>query len=78
MTVQDDMATLAGTEGVIAAFGNFKVGYRILDHASNMNVQRLVELHAEAGLVGYKVHKQVGGYCMRPANKAIVLLTESA
>ncbi len=75
---QDDMATLAGTEGVIAAFGNFKTGYRILDHTSNMSVQRLVELYAEAGLVGFKVHKRVGGYCIRPANNSIVLLTEAA
>ncbi len=74
---QDDMATLAGIEGVIAAFGNFKTGYRILDHTSNMSVQRLVELFAEAGLVGFKVHKRVGGYCIRPANKSIVLLTEA-
>ena len=75
---QDDMATLAGTEGVLAAFGNFKAGYRILDHTSNMSVQRLVELYAEAGLIGFKVHKRVGGYCMQPANKSIVLLTEHA
>jgi HK97 family phage major capsid protein len=75
---QDDMGTLAGTEGVIAAFGNFKAGYRILDHTSNMSVQRLVELYAEAGLVGFKVHKRVGGYCIRPANKSIILLTEHA
>ena len=46
---QDNMATLAGTEGVIAAFGNFKMGYRILDHTSGLTVQRLVELYAEAG-----------------------------
>ena len=75
---QDDMATLAGTEGVIAAFGNFKTGYRILNHASNMSVQRLVELYSEAGLIGFKVHKRVGGYCIRPANASIALLTEAA
>ncbi len=75
---QDDMATLAGTEGVIAAFGNFKAGYRILDHTGGMTVQRLAELYAEAGLVGFKVHKRVGGYCIRPANVSIVLLTEAS
>lgn len=75
---QDDMATLADVEGVIAAFGNFEKGYKILDHEGGMTVQRLVELYAEAGLVGFKVHKRVGGYCIRPANKAIVLLTEKA
>jgi len=72
------MATLAGTEGVVAAFGDFNAGYRILDHSSGMTVQRLVELYAEAGLIGFKVHKRVGGYCIRPANKAVVLLTEHA
>jgi len=41
-------------------------------------VQRLTELYAEAGLVGFKIHKRVGGYCIRPANKSIVLLTEAA
>ena len=75
---QDDMATLAGTAQVIAAFGNFKEGYKILDHAGGMTIQRLVELYSEAGLVGFKIHKRVGGYCIRPANKAIVLLTEKA
>jgi len=75
---QDDVATLAGTEGVLAAFGNFQAGYRILDHTSNMSVQRLVELYAEAGLIGFKVHKRVGGYCIRPANKSIILLAEHA
>ncbi len=75
---QDDMATLAGTEGVIAAFGNFKAGYKILDHEGGMTIQRLIELYSEAGLVGFKIHKRVGGYCIRPANKAIILLTEHA
>ena len=75
---QDNMATLAGTASVIAAFGNFQAGYKILDHTSNMSIQRMVELYAEAGLIGFKVHKRVGGYCIRPANKSIVLLTEHA
>ena len=78
MYTQDNIGTLAGTEQVIMAFGNFEAGYKILDHASNMSIQRLVELFAEAGLVGFKVHKRVGGYCVRPANKSIVLLTEAA
>lgn len=75
---QDNMATLAGSEGVIAGFGNFKAGYKILDHTSGMTVQRLTELYAEAGLIGFRVHKRVGGYPLRPANKAIILLTEHA
>lgn len=74
---QDDLATLAGTEGVIAAFGDFRAGYRILDRVG-MTVQRLVELYAEAGLVGFKIHKRVGGYVQRASDKPIVLLTEHA
>lgn len=73
---QDDFETLAGEAQVIAAFGNFREGYKILDHAGGQTIQRLVELYSEAGLVGFKIHKRVGGYCIRPANKAIVLLTE--
>ena len=75
---QDDLATLAGTEGVIAAFGDFQMGYRILDRTNGMTVQRLAELYAEAGLVGFKVHRRVGGYVMRASDKPIVLLTEHA
>ena len=75
---QDDLATLAGTAQVIGAFGDFKAGYRILDHKSGMTVQRLSELYSEAGLVGYKIHKRLGGYPIRPASKSIVLLTEKA
>ena len=73
---QDDLATLAGTEGVIAAFGDFQMGYCILDRMAGLTVQRLVELYAESGLVGFKVHKRVGGYVMRAADKPITLLTE--
>ena len=43
-----------------------------------MTVQRLVELYVEAGLVGFKVHKRVGGYVKRATDVPIVLLTEHA
>lgn len=43
MYTQDNTGTLAGTEQVMIAFGNFEAGYRILDHASKMSIQRLVE-----------------------------------
>lgn len=75
---QDNTATLAGTEGVVAAFGNFEVGYRILDHSGNMAIQRLSEFYSESGLVGFKVYERVGRHCIRPANKSIILLTEHA
>jgi len=73
---QDDMEDLADT-GYIAIFGDLKAGYRIIDRAG-ITLQRLVELYSEAGLVGFKVHKRVGGGCIKPANKAIVLMKESA
>jgi len=47
-------------------FGNFKNGYMILDRAG-IAIQRLDELYAEAGLVGFKVHRRVGGGVYRPA-----------
>ena len=47
-------------------FGNFKLGYMILDR-SGISIQRLDELYSEAGMVGFKVHKRVGGGVYRPA-----------
>ena len=49
--------TLAATNVV---FGNFKRGYMIVDRLG-MSLQRLDELYAESGLVGFKVHFRVGG-----------------
>jgi len=74
---QDNLETLAATEGIIGAFGDFSQ-YRILDHTSGMSVQRLVELYIESGLHGFILHKRVGGYIQRPQNRPIVLLKEAA
>jgi len=74
---QDDMEDLSGTAKVIAIFGDVKAGYRIIDRAG-ISIQRLVELYAEAGLVGFKVHKRVGGGVIKASNKPLVLLTEHA
>lgn len=41
-----------------------------------ITIQRLSDLYAEAGLVGFKVHTRVGGYPIKLSNKALVLLTE--
>lgn len=54
--------TLWGTNVV---FGNFREGYLILDRLG-ITLQRLDELYAEAGLVGFKVHFRVGGGVIRP------------
>jgi len=69
------MDDLSAVEGIIAIFGNFQFGYRILDR-KGITIQRLNELYAEAGLIGFKVHARVGGYLIKPSNKALVLLTE--
>jgi HK97 family phage major capsid protein len=53
------------TTGLNILFGNFKQGYLILDRMG-MSVQRLDELYAEAGLVGFKAHFRVGGAVIRP------------
>lgn len=74
---QDDLAAIAGAANVIAIFGDVKAGYRIIDR-EGITLQRLVELYAEAGLVGFKVHKRVGGGVIKPANVPLVLLSDKA
>jgi len=53
-------------EGTNIIFGNFKLGYKIIDRMG-MSIQRLDELYAEAGLVGFKAHFRVGGDIIRHA-----------
>jgi len=74
---QEDLAALAGAVAVIAIFGDFKQGYRILDRRG-ITIQRLVELYAEAGLVGFKLRKRVGGGAIMPSKKALCLLSDKA
>lgn len=73
----DDMETLAGAEQVVAIFGNFKRGYRILDRVE-FSLQRLTEIYSEANLIGFKIRKRTGGGLINPSRKALVLLTEHA
>jgi HK97 family phage major capsid protein len=61
---QEDVAAIAASK-VIAGFGSWKSGYRILDR-QGMTVQRLVELYAEDGEIGFKVRRRVGGDVVRP------------
>lgn len=56
---QEDVAAIAA-EKVIAGFGDWKRGYQILDR-QGMTLQRLVELYAEDGEIGFKVRRRVGG-----------------
>lgn len=74
---QEDLTAYAGAVAVVAAFGDFKQGYRILDRRG-ITLQRLVELYAEAGLVGFKIRKRTGGSAMMPSKKAICLLSDKA
>ena len=74
---QDDMKELSDTAQVIAVFGDFKAGYRIIDR-QGITLQRLTELYSEAGLVGFKVHKRVGGSVTRASAQPLVLLTEAS
>jgi HK97 family phage major capsid protein len=65
----DDVGTMPG-EGApagadVAVFGDFKYGYQIRDRQAN-SVQRLSELYAEEGLVGFKVRHRVGGAVVWP------------
>jgi HK97 family phage major capsid protein len=52
------------TAGINVIFGNFTLGYRIIDRMG-MTIQRLDELYAEAGLIGFKAHFRVGGDIIR-------------
>ena len=74
---QDDFTAYAGAVAVVAAFGDFKQGYRILDR-KGITLQRLVELYSEAGLVGFKIRKRTGGSAIMPSKKAICLLSDKA
>lgn len=72
---QDDMKELTDTTQVIAIFGDFKAGYRIIDR-EGITLERLGELYAEAGLVGFLVHKRIGGGVTRASQQPLVLMTE--
>lgn len=50
---------------IVAVFGNWKRGYVILDR-QQLEIQRLEELYAEAGLVGFIGHFRVGGGVVLP------------
>ncbi len=47
-------------EATAVVFGDFKKGYMVVDRVG-MTIQRLDELYAESGLVGFKAHFRVGG-----------------
>ena len=67
------VVTVGDADKDVIIFGNFKLGYVILDRAG-MSVQRLTELYAEQDLVGVKVKKRVGGGIVRPDAMAVLRL----
>jgi len=62
---QDDMNYPADAVAAnVIVFGDFKAGYKILDRAG-MTMQRLDELYAESGMVGFLAYFRVGGGVVR-------------
>lgn len=55
----------AGTAADVAIFGDIRSGYRIVDRLG-MTMQRLNELYAPNGLIGFKSHRRVTGGVIRP------------
>jgi HK97 family phage major capsid protein len=49
---------------IVALYGNWKAGYTIVDRMG-MSIQRLDELYAESGMVGFLAHFRVGGGVVR-------------
>lgn len=65
------LSSTPGDGGIVLAFGDFKQGYLIADR-SDLTIQRLEELYAANGVVGFGITKRVGGGVINPA--AIQLL----
>jgi HK97 family phage major capsid protein len=68
----DSMPTFTGVLQRVVVFGDFKAAYRIVDRVG-MTIQRLVELYATAGLVGFLASRRVGGSVIRPTALAILI-----
>lgn len=61
---QENIDGLAAAK-TVAAFGDFNAGYRVYDRLG-ITVKRLDELYSEAGFIGFKFRKRVGGDVIRP------------
>jgi len=68
----DSMPTFTGANQRVVVFGDFKAAYRIIDRVG-MTIQRLTELYATAGLVGFLASRRVGGSVIRPTALAILI-----
>lgn len=65
------LGTIPGDGGIVCAYGDFKAGYVIVDRIE-LQVQRLVEMYADYGMVGFLARRSVGGGVVLP--EAIQLL----
>ena len=70
------MPTLPTTTGTktVALFGDFKSNYQIVERLG-LTMLRLNELYAETGLVGFRVHRRIGGAPIR--GEAVAALTSA-
>lgn len=70
------MPTLPTTTGTkwVALCGDFKSGYQVVERLG-LTMMRLNELYAESGLVGFRVHRRLGGAVLR--GEAIAALTST-
>lgn len=57
-------ASINTDRSIVGLFGNWRLGYTIVDRLG-ISVQRLDELYAESGLVGFLVYFRVGGGVVR-------------
>jgi len=72
----DFPAYVAGTASqMVAAYGDFRAGYCVVDRV-DIIIQRLIELYAADGMIGFLARKRVGGGVLLP--EAIQLLGNSA
>ena len=71
----DYLGEIGDGEAVIAIYGDFRSGYQIIDRMGT-SVLRLGELYAEAGLVGFRVHKRVTGFPRWPHLQPLLFLKE--
>lgn len=65
------LGTTPGDAGIVCAYGDFKAGYVIVDRLE-LQVQRLIEMYADYGMIGFLARRRVGGGVVLP--EAIQLL----
>lgn len=58
------LPTSTATNVNVALFGDYKAGYVIVERLG-LTLKVLGELYAESGMIGYRVHRRVGGNVLR-------------